>query len=140
MSLAWQEDISLDGLTNPVGVWSDLRGEFGRRLADTLGMAAADANTARLLIACPDGQGIVAAVSGFVAEHGGNLLKSDQHTDAQHGEFFMRVEFELAGCDLNRDNFANIWSPLAQRFEMNWQVHWSEDVKRMAIMVGKQAH
>ena len=103
-------------------------------------MTAARANTARLLIACPDARGIVAAVSGFVAEHGGNLLESDQHTDAQHGEFFMRVEFELAGCGLNRTNFAETWSGRADQFDMSWQVYWSEDVKRMAIMVGKEAH
>ncbi|MCP4590458.1 MAG: ACT domain-containing protein, partial [bacterium] len=48
-------------------------------------------NTARLLISCPDGRGIVAAVAGFIARYDGNLLESDQHTDPQHGEFFMRV-------------------------------------------------
>ena len=44
--------------------------------------------TARLLIACPDTRGIVAEVASFVRTHGGNLLDSDQHTDAEHGEWF----------------------------------------------------
>jgi formyltetrahydrofolate deformylase len=96
--------------------------------------------TARLLIACPDARGIVAAVAGFIADHGGNLLESDQHTDTEHDEFFMRLEFELAGCDLDRAGFGAAWSPLADRFGMSWQVRWSEDVKRMAILVGRQAH
>ncbi|MAE64846.1 MAG: formyltetrahydrofolate deformylase [Phycisphaeraceae bacterium] len=96
--------------------------------------------TGRLLMACPDARGVVAAVAGFLAEHGANLLESDQHTDTEHGEFFMRTEFEVAGCDLNRTNFESAWRSTAERFDMAWQVHWSEDVKRMAILVGKQAH
>lgn len=103
-------------------------------------MASETPCSASLLIACPDGRGIVAAVSGFIAEHGGNLLASDQHTDLEHSEFFMRIKFELHDCDLNRSSFNKAWQPLADRFNMNWQVHWSEDIKRMAIMVGKQAH
>ena len=95
--------------------------------------------TARLLIGCADARGIVATVTGFIADHGGNLLDSDQHTDAEHGEFFMRAEFDVAGCDLHRGNFDSTWSPIADRFGMSWQAHWSEDVKRMAIMVGRQA-
>lgn len=103
-------------------------------------MPAARPTTARLLIACPDARGIVAAVAGFVAEHGGNLLHSEQHTDPEHGEFFMRVEFDLAGCDLNRDSFDAAWSPLAERFDMKWRVYWSDRVKRVAILVGRQPH
>lgn len=97
-------------------------------------------STARLLIACPDARGIVAAVTGFIAEHGGNLLDADQHTDLEHGEFFMRAEFTLDGCDLGEADFAGAWEPLASRFDMEWSVRWSADVKRVAIMVGKQAH
>ena len=96
--------------------------------------------TARLLIACPDARGIVAAVAGFVAEHGGNLLEAEQHTDAEHGEFFMRVEFALEGCDLDRSSFPDAWTPLAERHGMQWRVFWSDDVKRMALLVGRQPH
>jgi formyltetrahydrofolate deformylase len=96
--------------------------------------------TARLLIACPDARGIVATVAGFVAEHGGNLLESEQHTDTEHGEFFMRVEFELAGCDLNRDTFREVWGPVAAHHGMDWRVYWSDDVKRVGILVSRAAH
>ena len=61
--------------------------------------------TARLLISCPDARGIIAAVAGFIADHNGNILEADQHTDPQHGEFFMRVETELDGFTLNRATF-----------------------------------
>lgn len=97
-------------------------------------------NTARLLIACPDARGIVAAVATFLAEHGGNLLDSDQHTDKEHGEFFMRCEVEREGFGLGPDTFAAAWKPLAERFRMQWRAHWGLPRKRMAILVGRQTH
>jgi len=36
-------------------------------------------NTAILLIDCPDRPGIVAAVAGFLYQHGANILHADQH-------------------------------------------------------------
>ena len=35
---------------------------------------------ARLLVSCPDRHGIVAAVSGFLAEADANILSADQHS------------------------------------------------------------
>lgn len=96
--------------------------------------------TGRLLIACPDARGIVAAVAGFIADHGGNLVHAEQHTDVEHGEFFMRAEFDLAGCDLCQANFAPTWSLLADRYNMNWRAEWGDRIKRVAIIVGRQAH
>ncbi len=103
-------------------------------------MAADGTSTARLLISCADARGIVAAVTGFIADHAGNLLDAEQHTDIEHGEFFMRAVFDLDGCDLTRSNFASVWAPVADRFAMDWQVYWSDNVKRVAILVGKQSH
>jgi formyltetrahydrofolate deformylase len=97
-------------------------------------------STARLLIACPDARGIVAAVARFIAEHGGNLLDSDQHTDREHGEFFMRVEFDLANCDLDADNFSSAWSPLAERHAMTWRIRFNGAPMRVAILVGTLPH
>jgi len=55
--------------------------------------------TARLLIACPDRPGIVAAVSGFLFEQGANIVSSHQYsTDPTGGRFFLRTEFFLSGA------------------------------------------
>lgn len=96
--------------------------------------------TARLLIFCADARGIIAAVTGFIAEYDGNILEADQHTDPHHGEFFMRVEVELDGFRLNRHTFAAAWGPVAQRYGMRWRVYWGNEVKRMAILVSKESH
>ena len=50
-------------------------------------------NTSVLLISCPDQSGIVAAVAGWVAGVGGNIVHAEQHTDHHDGMFFQRVEF-----------------------------------------------
>lgn len=94
----------------------------------------------RLLIACPDGRGIIAAVAGFIAEHRGNVLDVDQHTDPEHGSFFMRVEIELSGFDLSRDTFDAAWSPLADAMKMRWRMNWGMRKKRMGIMVSRESH
>ena len=97
-------------------------------------------STARLLIACPDARGIVAAVARFISEHGGNLLDADQHTDREHGEFFMRVEFDLTDCDLDQDNFNAAWAPLAARHRMNWRIRFNGRPMRVAILAGTLPH
>lgn len=96
--------------------------------------------TVRLLISCPDARGIIAAVANFVAAHNGNILDADQHSDLADGEFFMRTEIEAAGFDLTRTTFAAAWQEVADRFSMRWRVHWSDERKRMAILVSKQDH
>ncbi len=96
--------------------------------------------TARLLISCPDRKGIIAAVAGFMARHGGNILEADQHTDPQHGEFFMRVEVELAGFGLDRRTFKDAWESVAGPFDMSWRIYWGNEIKRMAVLVSKESH
>lgn len=96
--------------------------------------------TARLLIYCPDRKGIIAAVTAFIAQHDGNILEADQHTDPQHGQFFMRLEVELGGFDLTRDTFSQAWAGLAKSFAMRWRIYWGNEIKRMAILVSRESH
>lgn len=97
-------------------------------------------NTIRLLAACPDARGIVAAVAEFVSKHGGNLIDADQHTDKDHGEFFIRLSLEREGFQLNRETFAAAWEPVAKQFKMTWRIYWGEPRKRMLILCSKQLH
>jgi formyltetrahydrofolate deformylase len=96
--------------------------------------------TAKLLIACPDQRGIIAAVAGFIAEHSGNIVEADQHSDPQENAFFMRVEIERDGFGLSPDSFPAQWQPLAQRFQMRWRMEWGDRAKRMAVMVSTESH
>ncbi|MBI4497849.1 MAG: formyltetrahydrofolate deformylase [Chloroflexi bacterium] len=97
-------------------------------------------NSAVLLISCPDQRGIVAAVSGFIARHHGNILESAQHTEVEDRIFLMRVEFDLEGFTLPRAEIGPSFAPLAQEFGMDWRLHFSDARKRMAIMVSREDH
>jgi len=56
--------------------------------------------TATLLVSCGDRTGLVAALSEFVFQYGGNILDADQHAEVETGLFFMRLVWDLAGFKL----------------------------------------
>lgn len=97
-------------------------------------------NTATLLITCPDRKGLVAAIADFLYQQDANILHADQHQDAENNLFLMRVEWEWNGQSINHDDFSERFSPLAQRFQMEWQLHVSQKRPRMAIMVSQYDH
>ena len=90
--------------------------------------------TGRLLITCPDRHGIVAAVAGFLADSGANIVSSDQHsTDPEGGEFFMRMEFNLEHGGL--EALGNAFSrEVAERLDMQWRLTDADHPKRMAMV------
>jgi formyltetrahydrofolate deformylase len=94
-----------------------------------------------LLIACPDRPGIVAAVSHFIFEHGGNILESDQHsTNRGEHAFFMRIRFAEEGFVLDPETLRAAFQPIAQRFAMRWSVHYSRQRQRVGILVSQLDH
>jgi len=98
--------------------------------------------TARLLITCPDRPGIVAAVSGFLFEHGANITDLDQHsTDPEGGLFFMRLEFQTPHLDVSREMLEKAFAEqVAARFAMNWRMAYATDLKKVAILVSRHDH
>jgi formyltetrahydrofolate deformylase len=98
-------------------------------------------HTARLLISCPDGPGIVAAVSTFLFEHGANIVTSDQHsTHPEHGTFFMRVAFWLPSVERERGQFEAEFGRLAGRFAMDWRIAYAHERKRVALIASREDH
>src|SRR6185312_5538718 len=94
-----------------------------------------------LLISCPDRPGIVATVSRFIFEHGGNILESDQHsTNKQECQFFMRISFAEEGFALTSEQLVEEFLPLAERFQMQWSVSYSSQRKRAGILVSRLDH
>lgn len=94
-----------------------------------------------MLISCPDGPGIVAAVSHFLYQHGANIVQSDQYTmDPEGGMFFMRVEFDLPQLELRIAGLQQDFSEIADKFEMKWQLYPLSHKKKLAIFVSKEDH
>ena len=98
-------------------------------------------DTARLLIACDDQPGIVAAIAGVLTEHGANIISLDQHsTDAEGGRFFQRTVLHLDGLAARRPALEASISEVAERFGMEWSLHDVARRKRVAIFVSKYDH
>ncbi len=96
--------------------------------------------TATILLSCPDQTGVVARLAGFVYERGGNIVHSDNHTDAAAGRFLTRIEWQLDGFGLPRDAIADAFRPLAERLSADWRLRFSDRERRVAIFVSKQDH
>ena len=58
--------------------------------------------TAILQFICPDRPGLVSQLSGWIANHAGNIHHADHHIDAGAGLFLSRIEWELEGFALTR--------------------------------------
>lgn len=101
----------------------------------------AAARTAILLIHCPDRHGLVAAITRFIADNQGNVVYLDQHVDTEKRVFFMRVEWELDGFAIPAGEIAaRFGEELGTPLNMTWQLHFSDDVPRMALFVSKLSH
>ncbi|QOY85765.1 formyltetrahydrofolate deformylase [Paludibaculum fermentans] len=97
--------------------------------------------SAILLINCPDAKGLVASVSGFLYEHGANILSADEHRDDASERFFMRIEWDVADFRLDPAAFpAAFESQVARRFGMDWRVEYSQRPMRVAVFVSKYLH
>jgi formyltetrahydrofolate deformylase len=96
--------------------------------------------TAVLLLSCPDQRGVVAAVADFIAGRNGNIVHAEQHTDHVEGVFFQRVEFELDGFSVSRDQIMEAFAPVQQRFGLQVDLRFNDVRSRTALMVSRQAH
>ena len=97
--------------------------------------------SAILLIHCPDNKGIVATVSEFIYKNNGNITALAQHVDQDQQVFFMRIEWELDGFIIPDDKIGEYFDALiAKKYDMQWQLHFSSEVPRLAIFVSRQPH
>jgi formyltetrahydrofolate deformylase len=97
-------------------------------------------DNAILLLSCPDRKGIVAGISEFIYKNDGNIVHADQHTDPEKGVFFMRIEWELPGFKIPREELSNTFAPLANKFDMEWDLRFSDHVPPVALFVSKHDH
>jgi len=104
-----------------------------------MGNEPGEAPTSRLLLACPDQPGLIARVSGFLAESGLNIVDVDQHSSAE-SRFFMRMVFDHVPA-AERDRFElRFAKEIGEPFQMDYAFHETERVRRVAIMVSREDH
>ncbi|HVL53436.1 MAG TPA: formyltetrahydrofolate deformylase [Vitreimonas sp.] len=92
-----------------------------------------------LTLSCPDRRGIVHAVTGLIAERGGNIVDSQQFGDPDASTFFMRVHFAAEeGGD--RSTWEAAFRPLADELAMGWELHDAADRPRVLVLVSREGH
>ncbi|CQR83913.1 formyltetrahydrofolate deformylase (plasmid) [Paracoccus aminovorans] len=92
-----------------------------------------------LTVACATKRGIVAAISGYLAEKGCNITDSSQFDDMENDQFFMRVSFlseEGVGLEELRRDFAEI----SESFDMVSSFHDETEKMKVVIMVSRFGH
>lgn len=93
-----------------------------------------------LTLSCPDQMGIVHTVSGFLFERGGNIIDSAQFDDTESNRFFMRVHFQEHRAEVDLETLRAEFAPIAEKFNMDWQMFDGHVKPRLMIMVSKIGH
>lgn len=92
-------------------------------------------------LACPDRVGIVAAVSGFVAQHNGWIVEAQHHADQAAMRFFMRQEILADSLPFQSvEEFRQQFAAIAQEFQMEWKITDSAQKTRVVILVSQPDH
>jgi formyltetrahydrofolate deformylase len=97
-------------------------------------------NTATLRIQCDDTKGLVYRISHFIFERQGNIIDSQQHTEEMANRFFMRVVFDRAEVKQSPAELREDLAKMAAEFKIQAQLSFSEERKKLAIMVSKYDH
>ncbi|HLF33225.1 MAG TPA: formyltetrahydrofolate deformylase [Cyclobacteriaceae bacterium] len=96
--------------------------------------------TAILLLSCKDRKGLVARISHFIYERGGNIFDLDEHVDQVEKLFFIRVSWDLDGFSIPWAELEDAFKPLAKEFKASWKINFTSGNLRTAIFVSKYDH
>ncbi|MGW9231716.1 formyltetrahydrofolate deformylase [Pseudorhizobium sp. NPDC055634] len=92
-----------------------------------------------LTVTCNSTRGVVAAISGFLADKGCNIIDSSQFDDLDTNKFFMRVSF-ISEEGASRPELVESFAPVASRFGMAWEIHDASDRMKVLLMVSRFGH
>ncbi|MFJ6280317.1 formyltetrahydrofolate deformylase [Arthrobacter subterraneus] len=103
-----------------------------------------------LTVDCSESPGIIHAISGFLFEHGCDILDIKQYGDTAQRHFFMRVHFSSGSSSstaagvvqrtFSTDELRRDFTPVAEQWQMNWQLEPQGRKRRVLVMVSKMGH
>tara|TARA_B100000131_G_C18069959_1_gene594053 strand:- start:576 stop:1430 length:855 start_codon:yes stop_codon:yes gene_type:complete len=99
-----------------------------------------NSTTAILQLICPDRPGLVSELATWVANHNGNILHADHHTDQREKLFLSRIEWDLINFSLPRDLIHRSIQQLAIQVNGTAELNFSDEIPKVAILVSKQSH
>ncbi|NEH49814.1 formyltetrahydrofolate deformylase [Rhizobium leguminosarum] len=92
-----------------------------------------------LTVSCQTTRGVVAAISGFLAAKGCNIVDSSQFDDRDTGKFFMRVSF-ISEEGVLRPDLSEGFMPVADKFGMEWDIFDAQERMKVLLMVSRFGH
>ncbi|WP_345312840.1 formyltetrahydrofolate deformylase [Gordonia alkaliphila] len=96
-----------------------------------------------LTLGCPDRTGIVAAISGFIADIGGWITEAAYHSDETSGWFFTRQAVRADSVDLTVDEIRERFTRVVDEAlgpESEWQLSDTSTPKTAVLLVSKDSH
>lgn len=92
-----------------------------------------------LTVACTSRRGIVAAISGYLAGKGCNIVDSSQFDDLETGKFFMRVSF-ISEEGQSMEALQTGFAPIAAEFGMEANMFSDGERTKTLLMVSRFGH
>ncbi|MDP8996363.1 MAG: formyltetrahydrofolate deformylase [Pseudomonadota bacterium] len=92
-----------------------------------------------LRVTCRSKRGIVAAISGYLAQQGCNIIDSSQFDDIETGRFFMRMSF-LSEEGKSLSELSEGFLPVTSQFEMDHEFFDEGKKRKVMIMVSRFGH
>ena len=114
--------------------------EWSKKENSLLNVAGVNIKTVILQFICPDKPGLVSDLSSWIASKNGNIRHADHHTDADAKLFLSRIEWDLDGFLLDKNEINFEVTLLEQRLNGKAVLSFSDDFPNVAIFVSKQSH
>lgn len=96
--------------------------------------------TTLLKLSCPDHVGLLARLTAFIADHGGNLDEVHQFTDLEAGWFFTRMAIETQTLRVPLAELRASFAPVAAELGAQWSIRREGDKMRVVLMVSRLGH
>ena len=101
----------------------------------------ADKDQFILILKCPDRKGVVAAVSGFLADNDASILESNHFNERMTDQFYMRTVFRQDGDGMPPpEALRKGFDLIARRFNMEWELFDASIKPKVLIAVSKFGH
>ena len=88
----------------------------------------------------PDGIGLLAGVTGFIAKRNLSIVESHDYADPETETFFIRAEIASGASAFDEAGFKSDFAILANGLNMDWSLMRASHKPRTLIMVSKADH
>ena len=92
------------------------------------------------LIQTADCKGLISQITSFFFENSLNIVHCQQYTAELSSHYFMRIKIDLSDMQMSRRDLEGKFGALAEELRLEWQVHYSDYVPKVAILVTKTSH